>query len=171
MRRLFTCLTLCASLCHAQESYDRLAATIKLWNYVKYLHPRATSPEVDWNAAFAKAAPKVLAAGTDQEMSAALDEMLAALKDPASHIADPSRDQFGDRSRYVPTFQAERDGVLLVTMERGSGAGSMEFMQARNQFNQRLAKAGAVVFDLRGARNLSALPSSLPYPNRSLVPR
>lgn len=39
MRRLFARLTLCASLCHAQESYDRLAATVKLWNYVKYLHP------------------------------------------------------------------------------------------------------------------------------------
>src|SRR6476661_9543794 len=83
MRRLFACLTLCASLSHAQESYDRLAATVKLWNYVKYLHPRATSPDVDWNTAFAKAAPKVLATGTDQEMSAAVDEMLAALKDGA----------------------------------------------------------------------------------------
>lgn len=164
MRRLFACLTLCASLCHAQESYDRLAATVKLWNYVKYLHPRATSPGVDWNTAFAKAAPKVLSAGSDQEMSAAVDEMLAALKDPATHIADPSRDRFGDYSRSMPTIQSDRNGVALVTMERGSAAGQLEFLQARNQFMQRLAKVGAVVFDLRGARNLSALPLSLPLP-------
>src|SRR5207244_5915781 len=111
-----------------------------------------------------KAAPKVLSAGTDQEMSAAVDEMLAALKDPATHIADPSRDQFGDYSRNMPTIQSERNGVALVTMERGSAAGQLEFLQARNQFMQRLSKVGAVVFDLRGARNLSALPSSLPLP-------
>src|SRR5258708_27210749 len=83
VRRLFACLTLCASLCHAQESYDRLAATVKLWNYVKYLHPRATSPGVDWNTAFAKAAPKVLSAGTAPEMSGRAYETLCALREPA----------------------------------------------------------------------------------------
>ena len=159
MRRLFACLTLCASLCHAQESYDRLAATVKLWNYVKYLHPRATSPDVDWNAAFAKAAPKVLVAETDQEMAAAVDEMLAALKDPATRIADPNRDQFGDYSRYVPTIQADRDGVGLVTMERGAAAGSVEFIQARNQI--RAASGESWCRGLRFARRAQPLRVAL----------
>ena len=93
MRRFFACLTLCASACHAQESYDRLAATAKLWNYVKYFHLRVTAPDVDWNAAFAVAAPKALAAKSDEEMAAAVAEMLGALKDPSTRLLDPVRDQ------------------------------------------------------------------------------
>ena len=167
MRRLFACLTLCVSLCHAQESYDRLAATVKLWNYVKYpasaRHVARCGLE---NAAFAKAAPKVLVAETDQEMAAAVDEMLAALKDPATHIADPSRDQFGDYSRYVPAIQADRNGVGLVTMERGAAPrGRLSLFRRAISSRSVWLKAGCRgLLICRGARNLSALPSSLPLP-------
>lgn len=164
MRRMLLCLILGASLCQAQEAYDRLAATAKLWNYVKYLHPRATSPAVDWNAAFAVAAPKVLAAKTDQEMAAALSEMLGTLKDPSTRIVVPVRDQSGDYSRFVPTLRPEQNGVAVVTLERGDGMGTAQAMQARTQITQRLASTEAVVFDLRGTRNHYGLPTSLPLP-------
>ena len=160
MRRFFASLTLCASLCHAQESYDRLAATAKLWNYVKYFHTRVTAPEVDWNAAFAVAAPKALAAKTDEEMATVVAEMLGVLKDRSTRLLDPALDQVGDQSRAVLTIRPEQNGVTVVTLERGDG---MQAMQSRNALPQRLAQVAAVVFDLRGSRNAPyLLPATLP---------
>ncbi|MEO8593974.1 MAG: hypothetical protein ABI759_11695 [Candidatus Solibacter sp.] len=54
------------------EAYERLAATSKLWAYIKYVHPRVTSPGVDWDAAFVRVAPKVLDAKTESEFAAAV---------------------------------------------------------------------------------------------------
>lgn len=87
MCRLFAVLLLLAPQCTGQ-SYDRLAGTAKLWNYVKYFHPRVTAGEIDWDAALMRATPKVLAATDNAAFMAALDEMLGTLKDPATHIAD-----------------------------------------------------------------------------------
>jgi hypothetical protein len=66
---------LLASQCIGQ-SYDRLAGTTKLWNYVKYFHPRVTAGEIDWDAALVHAMPKALAETDNAAFTAALDEML-----------------------------------------------------------------------------------------------
>src|SRR5580704_9476749 len=114
MRRIFAASVLLASLCHAQDSNARLAATARLWNYVKYFHPRVTSPDTDWDQAFVRAAPKALAAATDGELSQVLDEMLRELKDPATHMeaAGPAD------SRVLPVPKTQ-DGVTVVSLEPG----------------------------------------------------
>jgi hypothetical protein len=65
LQRLLILLGTLAPLCLSQTAYERLAATAKLWAYIKYLHPRVTDPAIDWDAAFAKTAPQVLAATSE----------------------------------------------------------------------------------------------------------
>jgi C-terminal processing protease CtpA/Prc len=163
MRRFLAAFALLASLCQAQDSNARLVATAKLWNYVKYFHPRVTSPDVDWDEAFVRAVPKVLAAASEAEFSHALDEMLGALKDPATHMAVlQPRDS---RALLVPKTQ---NGVTVVSLESGDMNKATELS---NSLFRSLQGKGAVVLDLRSPRTAwSLLPSGLPIWKLSVGP-
>lgn len=126
--------------------YDRLVAVTKLWAYIKYCHPAVTAQDVDWDAAWIRIAPRVLAAQGDREFSAAVDELLSALHDPETHVLreEPamSRDA---KARPVVT---EKDGVTLVRMEDGL----LDARRAGAEVARKAAGKGPVVFDLRGSR-------------------
>ena len=163
MRRFFAAFALLASLCHAQDSNARLAATAKLWNYVKYFHPRVTSPDTDWDEAFVRAAPKVLAAATDADFSQVLDEMLRVLKDPATHMAAAQPPD--SRVLLVPKTQ---DGVTVVSLESGDMNKATELS---NSLFASLRGKVAVVIDLRSSRMAwSLLPLRLPIHKLSAGP-
>ena len=65
---------------------DRLLATGKLWVTVKYFHPYLAYRDIDWDKALVDALPKVRSAATPAEYTAAIQSMLDALKDPATHV-------------------------------------------------------------------------------------
>ncbi len=65
---------------------DRLLATGKLWITIKYFHPYLAYRDIDWDKALVDALPKVRAATTPAEYDAAIQSMLEALKDPATHV-------------------------------------------------------------------------------------
>jgi C-terminal processing protease CtpA/Prc len=143
------------SLALGQTSNERLVAAVKLWAYVKYFHTNVTEDGVAWDAALESAAPQVLAAKTNDEFAAAIGEMLAVLKDPATHVATPA-----DRSvvaAVVPIFEKYED-VTVVTFHPGDPGRAM---QARQSMPAQLSGKGAVIFDLRGLRG-NVLPATLP---------
>jgi C-terminal processing protease CtpA/Prc len=156
MRRLLAAFALFASLSYGQ-SYDRLVAGAKLWNFVKYVHPRVTSSDVDWDGAFTRAVPKVLAATNDAEFSQALDELLGSLKDPATHIGWQ-----GTGGRVSAVLEV-RDGVTVVTFQPGGTGNAAEL-------TNRLRGKGPVTFDLRGSLNAAFLIGSLPLRTDSIGP-
>ncbi len=156
MRRILVLLALAASACLAQTPDERLAATARLWNYVKYVHPRVTAPGIDWDAAFAKAIPKISAAKSDDDFAAALNEMLGALHDPATRVTVAALSQ---DSRIVLTIKPAENGVTVVTLEAGEVP---QAIQAMNGFAARIANAGNVVFDLRGSLLAPGLIRTLP---------
>jgi C-terminal processing protease CtpA/Prc len=159
MARLLLAFVLIASLSQAQTKYERLAATAKLWTYVKYVHPRVTASDVDWDRAFVVAAPKVLQANTDEQFGAAVGEMLATLKDPATRLPGPV-DTRSDESRIVFSVKHDEMGVTIVRLEAGD---QMQAMQSRNSLFSKLAAVGPVVFDLRGSTMTPYLmPATLP---------
>jgi len=43
---------------------------------------------MDWDAAFAKAVPRIMAAKNDDEFAGVVREILATLADPATHVID-----------------------------------------------------------------------------------
>jgi hypothetical protein len=135
-----------AFLCLAQTASGRLAATAKLWAYVKYMNSRVTARDVDWDAAFAEATPRVEQAATDRDFEAAIAQMLFALKDPMTRVAH-SNESIGDRTRMMSTLTRE-NGVTVVRLESGDIDRATEM---RDSLPKRLAGAGPVVFDLRGS--------------------
>lgn len=65
---------------------DRLLATGKLWVTVKYFDPYLAYRDIDWDKALVDALPKIRSAATPAEYTAAVQSMLQALKDPATHV-------------------------------------------------------------------------------------
>jgi hypothetical protein len=72
---------------------ERLTHVVKLWGQIRYLHPWLAYKDLDWDAAFVQAVPKVRAATTAEQYAAAVQGMLDALGDPATGCArqNPNR--------------------------------------------------------------------------------
>src|ERR1035438_213351 len=67
--------------------YAPLVATAKLWNMIRYLHPRLTGDSTAWDTALIAAIPKIETVHSDEDLAAALDAMLETLHDPCTRIA------------------------------------------------------------------------------------
>ena len=150
MLRIAATLLVAASVCCAQPSNDRLATTIKLWNHLKYFHTRVTAPDVDWDAALAKAVPRIMAAKNDDEFAEVVSEMLSALHDPATHVVDIPGGPDHNVVRVLPPV----DGVSVVTFEPGNPIQGFDSMR---RLPVALAQAETVVFDLRGVETAPSL--------------
>lgn len=94
----------------AQESnseINRLVATGKLWITVKYFHPYLAYRDIDWDKALVDALPKIRAAKDQTGYAAAVQSMLEALHDPATHVLDHP-DGAPDVSSSSPDAPAQR---------------------------------------------------------------
>jgi C-terminal processing protease CtpA/Prc len=122
--------------------YAPLVATAKLWNLVRYLHPRVTGDSTTWDAALIAALPKIEAAHSDEDLAAALDAMLQTLHDPCTRIAAGlvgkgiSVDSYASDTMVIHAGNGELSGSL--------GAGLMLQMGIPQTSN--------LVWDLRGSR-------------------
>ena len=142
---------------------DRLVGLAKLWAAVKYFHPYlAYRDGIDWDAALIKTIPKVNAARTPEDYSAAIQNMLNELGDPATHVLTPPSSVAAAKTsppaERQPTFQKNADGILIVRMTNYSEfqdyVGTGERLEA---LKKELPTANAVLFDLRP----SVTPSEL----------
>lgn len=145
MRVLFAAFLL-ISACLAQTPVDRLAGAAKLWAHIKYFHPKVTSPDMDWDAAFATAAPRMVGARTNEEAAEAVEHMLAVLNDPATRLLGSSESEGGAFTWSI----VEQDDVTIASLTPAS----LEESMRQESIAQRLVGAGKVVFDLRNARSI-----------------
>jgi C-terminal processing protease CtpA/Prc len=143
---------------------ERLARLAKLWGTVRYFHPYLAYKDLDWDAAAVAAIPKVRAAKSVEEYRAAVSGMLATLGDPATFVepmatspapapAKPAPAAPGTASATVrpPFFHWAEDGLLVLDFRPYNGyAIYSELPAALGPAVAELAKARAVVFDLRG---------------------
>jgi C-terminal processing protease CtpA/Prc len=157
---ILSCVLLAGAQQPGSEStrIDRLVGLAKLWAAVKFFHPYlAYRDNIDWDAALIKAIPKVDAARTPAEYSAAVESMLYELDDPVTHVlAAPSSAagvNLSSSAERQPTFRRNPDGVLVVAMTNYSDFqdfyGTREKLEA---LKKELPAATAVIFDLRPAR-------------------
>jgi C-terminal processing protease CtpA/Prc len=121
----------------------RLEHACQLWGDIRYLHPWVVEGRVDWDAPLIAAAPKLLAAETDEASVAALTEMLAALHDSATRV---------ERARIpsAPLAHEARvvDGITVVTL----GAATWADAQAAGvRLGEAVHAAKAAVVDLRSS--------------------
>jgi len=149
----------------AQENLriSRLVALCKLWNAVKYFHPfLGYRADIDWDKALVDAIPRVNEAKSSEEYSAAVQQMLEVLQDPATRIAppppaiSPPPPATADTRPRDPSFETLPDGVLLVRVNHY--ADLLDFngaVQKASTIREEISKARGIVFDLRSPAALT----------------
>ncbi len=148
MRLNVTVISLLAANLLAQPSqsdkykYAPLVATARLWNMIRYLHPRLTGDSTAWDGALLAAIPKIEAAHSDEELAVALDGMLETLHDPCTRIA------LGLPGKGV-SVQSSDSGTMIIQPGNGDLAGTLG---AGLMLKMGIPQTSILVWDLRGAR-------------------
>ncbi|AHJ95509.1 hypothetical protein Hsw_PA0176 (plasmid) [Hymenobacter swuensis DY53] len=151
--------TACAqSPTYSPAQLERVAKLSELYGHIKFFHPYLGYKRINWDSAFAQAAPLVAQAQTDPETVAAIGQLLAVLRDDATtaRLVAP-------RSKAAPAAAADSvrvyfapDSVLVLQTNGYTGAEDYEGMIEKvGAFTQRLPRARAVLLDLRGSRPLT----------------
>jgi C-terminal processing protease CtpA/Prc len=142
----------------------RLAGLGRLWGVVKFFHPTLAYRDIDWDAALVVAIPKVNAAKSAQEYSAALNDFLSVLKDPATFAVWQPRNaslaiEKTGAAASPPASQAyfrSVDGNLVVHAASMAqllmGGNTAEYKRVDGELAGAIAKAKGAVFDLRFMR-------------------
>jgi hypothetical protein len=112
MRTLFAALlALLLSFSAAADTNDRLVALGHVWGIVKFAHPALGYSDVDWDAAGTKAISRVAGAGDTRTYTDAVQEMLAALGDPATRVVP---DCVPGTPAAIPDSERLADGTLIL---------------------------------------------------------
>lgn len=120
----------------------QLLAAMKLWGDIKFFDPEATDGSVDWDAALMRAEPAIFAARDRATYRAAIEGMIAPLRDPATHVDDDSRAVAGVLS--IRSFGS----VAVITLPHGI---SSERVAEEAQRSIDIAAGSPnVLFDIRG---------------------
>jgi len=136
---------------------ERVARLSELYGHLKFFHPYLGYKHINWDSAFAQAAPRVAQAQTDAETVAAIGQLLAVLRDgttTARLVAPPVKatPRAADSMRvyFAP------DSVLVLQANNYAGAEDYEGMIEKvGSFAAQLPKARAVLLDLRGGQPLT----------------
>jgi C-terminal processing protease CtpA/Prc len=129
----------------ASASTDALVQLCRVWSEVKFLDPQLMTRETDWDTPLIHAIPAARAANTPAETAAAIAAMLAELSDPVTRVV---RTQHADSK---PKLIEWHDDVLMVNVGpyADSVSSDFELIAVGREIEPELAKAKAVVFDLR----------------------
>jgi len=136
---------------HAQPMPDRTERVVgaaRLWAKAKFFHPYLAYRDIDWDAAFVLALPKIEAAATIDQYKTALGEMLAALGDPVTRIAEAApaaTARTGDAVTWPTPSIMQIDMAGFVA----GGFDSRGFAQRGAEIEKAAAKAKVLVVDLR----------------------
>ncbi|HEX7315944.1 MAG TPA: S41 family peptidase [Pyrinomonadaceae bacterium] len=135
---------------------ERLVGLAKLWAAAKYFHPYLAYREVDWDKALVEAIPKVQAAKTPHEYSAALNQMLAVLGDAGTRAEIVKDAPSNQTPATAPVGELVRTegGVLVIDVMRLADVGARDntaFRVQLGKIGEAADSAKAVVIDARRA--------------------
>jgi hypothetical protein len=133
------------------DQTERVLGLGRVWAKVKFYHPYLAYKDLDWDAALVGAIPKAEAAKTPAEYRAAVQGMLAALKDPVTRVIDVPAP--GPQQAPADWLTTPSPGVLEVKIT-GFVAGGFDYVAMRNKGAQVTAeatntKAKVLIVDLR----------------------
>lgn len=139
----------------AQASLDsvqveRVATLGELWTTIKYFHPQLAYRDLNWDSALVDVMPRVLTATDSAAYRQAVEDMLAAVGDPATRIVSAQPVADPPPAELVPMTRWTSDSLLIVTLNRETlgfdfRQALSRLQQARSQFGQ----AQGVLFDTR----------------------
>ncbi|HEY3838749.1 MAG TPA: hypothetical protein VGL72_19360 [Bryobacteraceae bacterium] len=122
--------------------YAPLVSAAKLWNMIRYLHPRVTGDSTAWDAALIAALPSIEAVHSDEDLAAALDKMLATLHDPCTRIAAG----LPGKGMSVQSFDSD---TMVIHAGNGELSGSLG---AGLMLKMGIPQTSNLVWDIRGSR-------------------
>lgn len=129
---------------------ERRVRLVKLWGEVRFRHPRAFSMPAEWDAAFLSALPKVEAARDAESYAAAVQGMLAALKDPATRVEPENPPPAAGQPPTLRALKSWEKDVLVLDLRNLLGEnGQASLRELEATLDADAAKARAVVLDLR----------------------
>ena len=129
---------------------ERLATLGRLWYAARLFHPYLAYRPIDWDSALVAAIPRVSSARTADEYAAAVQGMLDALGDPATHIARPQTSGQPNGRDPDPRARWTDDSVLVISATNYADLDDWNRGIARcDSFAAFVPHARAVVFDLR----------------------
>lgn len=128
-----------------RASTDALVQLCKVWSAVKFLDPQLMTQRIDWDGALLRAIPASRAATTNAQSAAAIATMLGVLDDPATRVA-----RAPNELARPQLFSWDGD-VLIINIGPYVDAvrAQADLMAAEQSLKPELAKARAVVIDLR----------------------
>jgi C-terminal processing protease CtpA/Prc len=129
---------------HASEHATRMAQLGRLWGAIEYLDPYVWTHDIDWDAALLRGLPKVRAAASEDEFAGAVNALLSALHDPATHVYSVDA-QRSPAVRKTTLIEWPKPGILLVRLNTAENLTP----EAVAKVTAALASAKAVIFDLR----------------------
>jgi C-terminal processing protease CtpA/Prc len=130
----------------------RLTALGRLWGVVKYFHPAFLEREVLWDSATIVAIDRVRNAKSTEEYGAAVSDMLASLRDPATrvtHNRPPAAVLAGTSTAGRHWEVVGPDSTLVIGLPNLNDYSAS--MQSLDRALPDLRRASSIVFDLRGA--------------------
>lgn len=168
MRRAVVVLCVFATAARARAVPDRTERVIgaaRVWAKAKFFHPYLAYKDIDWDAAFVKALPKIEAAATIEQYKAAVGEMLAVLGDPVTRIADPAGSSVPKPAGNDNAATWPAPNVLLVDLNAfvAGGYDYTGFTTRGAEIEKAAAKAKTLVVDLRTSEPAWIAAAALPY--------
>jgi C-terminal processing protease CtpA/Prc len=129
----------------------RLTALGRLWGVVKYFHPAFLEREVLWDPATIVAIDRVSNAKSTEEYGAAVSEMLASLRDPATRVTrkKPPSEALAGTSRGGRHWEViGSDSTLVIALPNLDDYSAA--MRSLDSALPDVRRASSIVFDLRG---------------------
>lgn len=128
---------------------ERVLGAARVWAKAKFFHPYLAYRDIDWDAAFVAALPKIEAATTVEAYKTAIADMLSRLGDPVTRIGEPV-----GTSTIVAGAQPwswVAPDILLVDMAAFTAGGwdSRGFQKRGTEIEKAAARAKTIVVDLR----------------------
>lgn len=165
MKHILLLLLACSSLFYrlpAQtvslnpEQVQRLAQLSKLYGHIKYFHPYLGYRNINWDSAFAAAAPRLIDAGSEQEQADVMQQMLDVLKDPATKVIlnNPETENLSvGTAQDSLQFYFTPDSLLVVKTNNYYGFDNYVFLlQQLDTIKTWIKSAKGLLLDMRAER-------------------
>ena len=156
---LLSTTVLAQPVTYTPAQIERVAKLSELYGHIKFFHPYVGYKPINWDSAFAVAAPLVANAKTNDETVAAIRQLFSALHDDATTVqltakqTAPSETSTGADSMQV---YFTPDSTLVLKTNNYAGASDYDIpIEKFSSFVSQLPKARAALLDLRGERVLS----------------
>jgi hypothetical protein len=141
------------------QRIERLVALCKLWGAVKYFHPYLPyRTDIDWDAALVSVLPEIRAAKDAGEYATAVQDMLAALADPATKVINQESALEDDSSSREgqPSYRFTNEDILVVSINHYQDLTDLFRVERKLEaIKKEIPQAKGVIFDLRSNRDTS----------------